>query len=319
MLNLYYAEPQGLVRREGGDVASALWLDLHEPTADEEHSVEAQFGIDVPTRDEMREIEASSRLYEEAGAVFMTTTIVTRLDTDQPQNDQVTFILKEGKLVTNRYSDPMPFRRYAAYAERHPQACNTGVAIFTGLVEAMINRIADAIERAAADLEAVSVGAFRHVGARGPRRDYRDLLERLGKSGELVAKSRESLASLERALAFVQQSGTVQLATEVRARLRTATRDVTALSDHAAFVGNNLGFVLDATLGMISIDQNDILKIFSVVTVLLLPPSVIGAIYGMNFEHIPGLHEPWGFAGALGLMLCSSLLPYWLFRRRGWL
>ena len=319
MLNLYYAEPQGLVRREGGDIATALWLDLHEPTAEEERAVEARFGIDVPTREEMREIEASSRLYEEAGAVFMTTTVVTRLDTDQPQNDQVTFILKEGRLVTNRYSDPMPFRRYAAYAERHPQACNTGVAIFTGLVEAMINRIADAIERAAADLESVSIGAFRHLAPRAPRRDYRDLLERLGQSGELVAKSRESLASLERALAFVQQSGTVQLATEVRARLRTATRDVTALSDHAAFVGNNLSFVLDATLGMISIDQNDILKIFSVVTVLLLPPSVIGAIYGMNFEHIPGSHEPWGFAGALGLMLCSSLLPYWLFRRRGWL
>jgi magnesium transporter len=193
------------------------------------------------------------------------------------------------------------------------------VAVFAGLIEAMINRIADAIERAAADLEAVSIGVFRHVGARAPRRDYRDLLERLGRSGELVAKSRESLASLERALAFVQQSGAVQPATEVRARLRTATRDVTALSDHAAFVGNNLSFVLDATLGMISIDQNDILKIFSVVTVLLLPPSVIGAIYGMNFEHIPGAHEPWGFAGALGIMACSSLLPYWLFRRRGWL
>jgi len=319
MLNLYYAAPQGLVRRDGGDVATAVWLDLQEPSAEEERAVEAQFAIDVPTREEMREIESSNRLYEERGAIFMTTTIVTRLDTDQPQNDQVTFILKGGRLVTNRYSDPLPFRRYAAYAERHAATCSSGESIFAGLVEAMVNRIADAIERAAADLESVSVGTFRHMGPRAPRRDYRELLERLGQSGELVAKSRESLASLERALAFVQQSAIVQLPTEVRARLRTAARDVTALSDHAAFVGNNLSFVLDATLGMISIEQNDILKIFSVVTVLLLPPSVIGAIYGMNFERIPGAHEPWGFAAALGLMVCSSLLPYWLFRRRRWL
>jgi magnesium transporter len=101
--------------------------------------------------------------------------------------------------------------------------------------------------------------------------------------------------------------------------MRTLSRDIIAMSDHASFLGNNVSFILDATLGMVNIDQNNILKIFSVVTVFLLPPSVIGAIYGMNFEYIPWSHESWGFGAALGLMVASALVPYLLFKRRGWL
>jgi magnesium transporter len=117
----------------------------------------------------------------------------------------------------------------------------------------------------------------------------------------------------------VQQSTLVQHSQEVRTRLRTLSRDVIAMSDHASFLGNNVSFILDATLGMISIDQNNILKIFSVVTVFLLPPSVIGAIWGMNFAHIPWAHESWGFLAALALMVASALIPYLIFKRRGWL
>jgi magnesium transporter len=151
------------------------------------------------------------------------------------------------------------------------------------------------------------------------QRNYRSVLERVGQSGNLIAKTRESLVSLGRLLTFVQQSTLVTLTSDVRARLRTLSRDIVAMSDHASYLGNNTSFILDATLGMVNIDQNNILKIFSVVTVFLLPPSVIGAIYGMNFEHIPGSHEPWGFAAALGAMFLSSLVPWLLFKRRGWL
>jgi len=116
----------------------------------------------------------------------------------------------------------------------------------------------------------------------------------------------------------VQQS-TIAMPQEVRTRLRTLSKDVFAMSDHASFLGTNLNFILDATLGMVNIDQNNILKIFSVVTVFLLPPSVIGAIFGMNFARIRTLQEPWGFWGALVLMVLSSVFPYLWFRQRGWL
>ena len=139
-----------------------------------------------------------------------------------------------------------------------------------------------------------------------------------GQSGELIAKARESLASLARLLAFAQQS-TIAMTPEVRTRLRTLSKDVVAMSDHASFLATNLNFVLDATLGMINIDQNNILKIFSVVTVFLLPPSVIGAIFGMNFDLIPTSHQPWGFWGAIGLMVLSAVIPWLFFRQRRWL
>jgi magnesium transporter len=120
-------------------------------------------------------------------------------------------------------------------------------------------------------------------------------------------------------LAFLQQSNHPLLTPEVRSRLKSLVRDVTQMSDHAAFLANKVQFMLEATLGMINIDQNNILKIFSVATVVLLPPSVIGAIFGMNFEWIQTSQEPWGFPAALLLMVASAALPYWLFKRRGWL
>jgi magnesium transporter len=323
MLNAYALEGNGLVRRDPAvGPADALWIDLLEPTPAEERAVEALLAIDVPTREEMREIESSNRLYEEDGGLYLTATIVTKLDTDLPQNAQVTFILKSGRLVTNRYADTLPFRRFASYAERHAASCNTDIAVLAGITEAIVNRIADVIERVGTDLDSISAEVLtrRSEGHRRLRqRDYRGVLERIGQSGELIAKTRESLVSLGRMLAFVQQSSVITPANEVRSRLRTLSRDVVAMGDYATFLGNNVSFILDATLGMINIDQNNILKIFSVVTVFLLPPSVIGAIYGMNFDHIPWAHESWGFMAALGLMAASALVPYLLFKRRGWL
>jgi magnesium transporter len=324
MLSAFVPQPQGLARfelRAGAAIpGEAIWLDLLEPTPSEEKQVESFLSIDVPTRDEMREIESSNRLYEEDGALYMTATVVTKLDSDLPESTQITFILSAVKLVTNRYVDPLPFRRFVAYAERHPASCNSPPAVLAGLVEAVINRVADVIERVATDLDAASVEVFTASRKkRGAMRDFRYVLERLGQNGELISKARESLVSLSRLLTFVQQSATVPISQEVRARFRTETRDVMAMSDHASFLGTKVSFILDATLGLINIDQNNILKIFSVVTVFLLPPSVIGAVYGMNFEHIPGAHEPWGFWAALGLMVLSAIGPFLWFKRKGWL
>jgi magnesium transporter len=150
-------------------------------------------------------------------------------------------------------------------------------------------------------------------------RDYRKILERVGLNGDLNSKARETLTSLARLIVFLQQSTHPQLNDTVRARLRIIFRDLHQMSDHASFLASKVQFTLDATLGLINIEQNNTLKIFSVVTVLLLPPSVIAAAYGMNFRHLPGVEHPWGFAFIAMLMLVSAILPFALFRRRGWL
>ena len=327
MLSVYCQASAGLKRIDRNPEAplpeEAVWLDLLEPTVEEERLVEARLGLDIPTREEMREIESSSRLYEEAGALYLTATVVTKLDTNLPENAQVTFILTGNRLVTNRYVDPLPFRRFVAHTERHPQSNATAQAVLAGLLEFIVNRIADVIERVGSDIDTASAEIFNRQKLKTDRqrrtqRDFRKLLEHIGQSGELIAKARESLASLSRLLAFAQQS-TVPMTPEVRTRLRTLSKDVVAMSDHASFLGTNLNFVLDATLGMINIDQNNILKIFSVVTVFLLPPSVIGAIFGMNFTHIPESDKPWGFWGAIALMVLSAVVPWAIFRHKRWL
>lgn len=326
MLSAFVLRQQGLTRVEGPLhaqlVQEALWFDLLEPTPEEEKSVEQALGVDVPTREEMREIESSNRLYEDNGALFLTATIVTKLDTDLPESTQVTFILANGKLVTNRYTDPLPFRRFITYAQTHPATCLSAVVILSSLLEAIVNRIADVLERVGSDLDSISAEVFSPPRSRSGRRrtrDFRQILGRVGQSGELVSKTRESLVSLGRLLAFVQQTATGPITPEVRSRFRTISRDVLAMSDHASFLGDKVMFSLDATLGMLTIDQNNILKIFSVVTAFLLPPSVVGAFYGMNFDYLPFVHEAWGHWAAVGMMGLSALLPYLYFKRRRWL
>jgi magnesium transporter len=327
MLNVFVAQPQGLTRVEtaaGSIPADALWLDLIEPTQEQEQLVESTYSIDVPTREEMKEIEASNRLYEENGVLYMTITIVTRLDSDLPESSQITFILAKDRLVTNRYSDPLPFQRFIAYAEKHPGVCSSAAALLAGLIEAIVNRMADVLERVGADLDSLSSEVFspprkRRRSAKTQARDSRTILSRVGQNGDLTSKARESLVSLNRLLTFVQQSAAVSLANDVRARFRTLGRDVLALSDHASFLGNKANFLLEATLGMLNIEQNNIIKIFSVAAVVFLPPTLIASIYGMNFHVMPELDWLFGYPFALGLMVVSAILPYLYFKRRGWL
>jgi magnesium transporter len=323
MLNVYAARPQGLQcisKGPGSLPPDALWIDLTDPAPEEEQAVESALGIDVPTREEMREIEASNRFYEDGGALYMTATIVTKLDTDLPERTQVTFILAGSRLVTNRYADPLPFRRFIAYAGSHPNTATSGATVLAGLLEAIVNRIADVLEKVGADVDSVSSRIFLRPDDRSAAPlDFRSVLAQIGQSGDLVSKASESLVSLTRLLGFVQQSGNAQVTQESRARYRTLSRDVLAMTDHSSFLGNKVQFLLDATLGMVSIDQNNIIKIFSVVTVFLLPSSVITGFYGMNLEHIPWLHESWAPGAALAAMIISALVPYLYFKRRGWL
>jgi magnesium transporter len=323
VLSVFVPGPQGLERITAGAAASipdeAVWIDLLDPTPDEEKRVEQALSIDVPTREEMREIETSNRLYEDGGTLYLTSTVLFKADTDLPETTQVTFILAGSRLVTNRYADLLSFKGFVTYAETHPASCSSAPLLLTGLLESIVNRIADVLERAGAEIDAVSLQVFPRVGRRRSGRDYKHELQQIGQSGELISKARETLVSLSRLLGFLQQTGSNRVTTEARASLRTVSRDVVALSDHATFLVGKAQFLLDATLGMVTIDQNNILKIFSVVTVLLLPPSVIGAFYGMNFEHIPLLHEPWGVWAATAMMVASALVPWLYFKGKGWL
>jgi magnesium transporter len=297
-----------------------LWADLFEPSPDEEKAVEALLTVDVPTRDEMKEIETSNRLYEENGAVYMTATVGSKLDSDRPESSAITFILANGRLITNRYVDPTPVRRFMQYVERSPVACTSNATLLAGLLEGFVERIADLLERVQTELDSVSLTIFPRAGGRAPSSaDLHAMIQKIGANGDLVSKARESLVSFQRLLMYVQQSTNVTLSQDQRGRFKSILRDVQSLSDHASFLGSKIQFLLDAVLGLINLEQNNIIKIFSVAAVMFLPPTLVASMYGMNFQHMPELDKPWGYPFAIVMMLLSALIPYIYFRRKGWL
>jgi magnesium transporter len=297
-----------------------LWADLFEPTAVEEKAVESLLTVDVPTRDEMKEIETSSRLYEEDGAVYMTATVGNKLDTPTPESSPITFILAEGRLITNRYADPTPVRRFMQHVVRSPAACTSAATLLAGLLEAFVERIADLLERVQAELDLVSHSIFpQSNGLYASSRDLHAMIQKIGANGDVVSKARESLVSFQRLLMYVQQTTNVTLSQDQRSRYKSTLRDVQSLSDHASFLGNKIQFLLDAVLGLINLEQNNIIKIFSVAAVMLMPPTLVASVYGMNFHFMPELNKPWGYPVALLAMVVSALLPYLYFRRKGWL
>jgi len=297
-----------------------LWADLFEPTPEEEKAVESLLTVDVPTRDEMKEIETSNRLYEEGGAVYMTATVGSKLDSAAPESSAITFILANDRLITNRYVDPTPVRRFMTHVERSPAACTSSATLLAGLLEAFTERIADLLESVQGELDSVSLIIFpRTNGAAASNRDLHAMIQKIGVNGDLISKARESLVSFQRLLMYVQQATNVSLSQDQRGRFKSTLRDVQSLSDHASFLGNKAQFLLDAVLGLINLEQNNIIKIFSVAAVMFLPPTLVASIYGMNFHFMPELDKHWGYPMALLAMVVSAVIPYIYFRRKGWL
>jgi magnesium transporter len=300
---------------------NTVWVDMVTPTGDEERAVEAKFKIGVPTREEMAEIEPSSRLYSENGARYMTASLVYDADTDHPKLTVVTFILTNGKLITVRYDEPRPFVRAALKLSRNCPMNATGETILIELLDAIIDRAADVLERVGAEIDAVSRKIFEGRGAKdSPNLRYQLSLREVGRKADLTSKMRECLGSIGRlVLFFTNDAQNTKLPKDQYSQIRSMSRDVQTLSDYAAFLINKLQFLLDAIVGMVSLEQNNIIKIFSVMAVALMPPTLIASIYGMNFKHMPELDWTFGYPLAIILMLAAAIAPYLFFKWKRWL
>lgn len=299
----------------------AVWIDMLSPTREEELFVERLTGIEVPTPEEMVEIETSSRLYAENGALYMTATIATGILKDAPESHSVGFVLTPVHLITVRYAQIVAFERFAGHAERSPMICDTSGMALVNLFDAIVDRLADGIEHVATEVDAISRQAFRRARSRGQQRvsnlALQSLITRLGAAQDALSKSREAAVTLARAVGWLNFSAPREMA--LGPHLKSLQRDLTSLTDHASYMGGNITFLLDATLGLISIEQNAVLKIFSVSAIVFMPPTLVAGVYGMNFDRLPELHWAFGYPWALALMLLSAVLPYLFFRWRGWL
>jgi magnesium transporter len=301
--------------------SGAVWIDMHNPSREEELFIERATGIAVPTREEMDEIETSSRLYEENGAVYMTVTLATGIMRENAESHAVSFILSPAHLVTLRYAPILSFDRFASHVERSPVLCESASMALVHLLDAVVDRLADGIEHVGRDVDAISRQAFRRARGTAQQRvsnlALQLLLVRLGSAQDALSKARNSAVSLSRALSFLAFAA--PKSANIGPHVKGLSRDLASLTDHASYLGNNITFLLDASLGLISIEQNAVLKIFSVAAIVFMPPTLIAGIYGMNFARMPELQWALGYPWALALMLLSAILPYLFFRWRGWL
>ena len=319
MIRRFAAERGRLRPADAAATERAVWIDLFEPTADEEAEVE-KLGIGIPTREEMEEIEISSRLYYENGAAFMTATLPAKVDVEVlPQMAPVTFVLTADTLITLRYHEPQAFRTFPQ--QKIELGDDDATSVLAALLDAIVDRLADILERAGRDIDRISQEIFQHQGTAATRsRDYHRILRHVGRAGDLTSNVRDSLVTLERMFGFLgRHTMQAKAGREVRQAVRALARDATSLTDHASYLSQKITFLLDATLGMVNIEQNATIKIFSVAAVVFLPPTLIASIYGMNFRFMPELAFPFGYPFALLLMVASAVLPYFYFKRRGWL
>jgi magnesium transporter len=325
MLAIYTPQGSCLERkqfeREADVPSNALWFDLVSPAAAEDKVVERAVGIAVPTREEMQEIEVTSRLYVENGARYMTATLMCQSDTANPRTTPVTFILAGHRLVTVRYDEPRPFLIVTAKLARHCPLTVSGESVLMDILDAVIDRAADILERIGAEVDQVSHDIFEPAGSAADRsRSYNDIMKTIGRKGDLTSKVRESLVSIGRLLLFLaNEADSMRWPKETRAQIKGMQRDVQSLSDHATYLSNKITFLLDAVVGVVSIEQNNIIKLFSVAAVVLMPPTLVASIYGMNFRHMPELEWWFGYPIALLLMAGAGALPFLYFKGKKWL
>ncbi len=303
--------------------AGTIWLDLLNPTHEEEKLVEAAIGQNVPTREEMVEIEPSSRLYERQGAIIMTASVLFGVSGEEPNTDPVTFILTDRLLVTVRYVDPQPFVRFHDHLCAEPEMCPDPLSVLVRLMDAIVDRLADELESVARQMEGVSAQIFARGSAeagkaRPTERRLQALLMQVGGVQGLLAEVRESAISSSRMLGYLATTERLR-SSEYRPHVQSLVEDARGILDHRSFLAENLTFILNASLGLITLEQNFVMKLFSVFAVVFMPPTLIAGIYGMNFEHMPELKWLHGYPFALALILASAIIPLWLAKRSRWL
>ena len=290
-----------------------VWIDLLNPTREEELAVEGAIGLDLPTQKEMEALEPSSRLYRDGGATFMTATLLAAAYQAKPHATPVTFVLAKGMLVTVRYEK---LRAFEVFSDRAPDmGAMSGTSALLGLMDAITERLAEILDATGDEVEGASLDIFERPRAG----NFRPLLTQLAHAQAITSLTRASLVSLARLLSFATLAPEISSDPECRAHLDSLQRDAGSLTEHASYQSSHISFLLDASLGLINIEQNGIIKFFSVVAVVFLPPTLVASIYGMNFDVMPELRWAMGYPMALVLMFLSAVLPLVWFRQRGWL
>ncbi len=298
-----------------------FWSDLFDPSPEETARVALQSGVRVPSRDSLQEIESSSRLRADGQFLYASMPLANQTEATGFLPVPLGFILSPQSLVTVRFSEIHAFAVVQAEVEAGRLGGSAGV--FAALIDGMVDYAADMLEKRSAELATISAAVFRpsNGGAARDRRGaqaLRDTLSAVGSAGDQLSLIRESLLGLQRIVGFVQDRAAEWPAPDLKAHLGVARQDLASLVDFEGHLSGKTQFLLDAILGFISTEQNDIFKVLTIVSVVGIPPTLIASMYGMNFHDMPELGWRWGYPYGLTLIALSTVLPILWFKRRGW-
>ncbi len=299
-----------------------IWVDLEAPTLEEKRWIKQYYGLSIPEDAMDEDIEESARFYEEDNGELHIRSDFLIAQEDEPRTVRVAFILNQnntalrsrGVLFSIHDEDVPVFRLLRMRARRAPGLIEDDKDVLLKLFDADAEYSADTLEGIYDQLE--------KAGKLVLSEDVTDVLagEVLGaiaRQEDLNGRIRRNVMDTRRAVSFMMRAR--MLNADQFEEARQILRDIESLDSHTAFLFDKINFLMDATVGFININQNKIIKIFSVASVALLPPTLIASIYGMNFQHMPELDKTWGYPFALALMIGSALIPMWYFRKRGWL
>ncbi len=315
----HHAEPNA------GD---AVWIDLLKPTDAERSVAERATNLIVPAIADLAEIESSSRLSTENGALYLSTPMTYRALDGISMSAPLGFVLSRDCLMTVRFADLPVFDQFAerfnAKDGRAANAAPGSVSAFVGLLEAVVDRLADVLEHVGADLDGLSRRVFRPE--RGNTRNaarvdaqLRAMLRAVGTAGERLSNIRDSLLGVNRIVLYATEVAADWIPKDMRPRFKTLRQDIASLSDYDSQLTNKVQFLLDATLGFINIEQSNGIKVLTVVSVVGVPPTLVASIFGMNFKNMPDLQWEYGYLYGLVMIVISGILPLLWFRKRGWI
>jgi magnesium transporter len=304
------------------ELGGAVWIDLLHPTEQERSDVERATHLRVPVQADLAEIESSSRLLKEHDTFYLSTPMIHRSEGGETTVAPLGFVLSPERLITARFSAMPVFDDFAdRFAASKPR---TSAHAFVGLLEGVVDRLADVLEMVAAELEKISHRIFR--GPKEPQRnaakldaELRGTLRSVGQAGERLGNLRDSLVGMQRIIIYVHEMGVNWIEPDLLHRCNTVRQDIASLADYDVQLNNKVQFLLDATLGFINIEQNNGIKILTVVSVVGVPPTLVASIYGMNFKWIPELQWDYGYFYGLGMIVASAILPLVWFKKRGWI
>ncbi|WP_300004695.1 magnesium/cobalt transporter CorA [uncultured Cedecea sp.] len=316
MLSAFQLEENRLCRielDENENLSDSLWVDLVEPEESERDRVQLELGQSLATRPELEDIESSARFFEDEDGLHIHSFFFFEDAEDHAGNSTVAFTIREGRLYTLRERELPAFRLYRMRARKQSMVDGNPFELLLDLFETKIEQLADEIENIYSDLEKLSRVIME--GRQGA--EYDAALSTLAEQEDIGWKVRLCLMDTQRALNFLLRKARLPVSQLEQAR--EILRDIESLLPHNESLFQKVNFLMQAAMGFISIEQNRIIKIFSVVSVVFLPPTLVASSYGMNFEFMPELTWSFGYPSAIILMMLAGLAPYLYFKRRNWL